>query len=255
MKNFGLLKGDGMKDDTEMGDLPLQDYVFEEEYNTELVQEAFRVALESLVATGMDVSGIEEYFLDKAQQNILDEFSTGLEVFNGLVGVLLRQETSLLHEAIVRLFTLRQRLEDIRNGSIIVGTCPTSITRVASEAALGVYKSKASHYEIPEIEIVAVVMRPTYKLQWFEERGMNTIEIETLVIAHFDKHYPLIKLEGEKGLIHFKAIELLVSGVGDPASRCSNSSGLSQYSRFFHGSIAPVLWRSYCYPRTRETRR
>ncbi|CAE6432715.1 unnamed protein product [Rhizoctonia solani] len=160
----------------------------------------------NLVAAGVNVPGIEECFLDEIEQNILDEFHTGFEVFDDVVSVLSLQETPFLHEVVVELFNLRMRLEDIRNGSRL-GTSPTSVTRVAAEAALWAYKLMVKDDELPDICIIAVVMHPTHKLQWFNKRGMDTRRIEAAVIERFNQSYPLVLVKGESnqdGLVESK---------------------------------------------------
>ncbi|CAE7176097.1 unnamed protein product [Rhizoctonia solani] len=163
---------------------------------------------QNLVAAGLNVPGIEDCYLSEFEQNILSEFNTVLEAFSDLVGILSRQDSPFLHEVVTELSDLRTRLENIRNGSGI-GTSLTSITRVAIESAIWAYKLMAGDGELPEIGIVAVVMHPAHKLEWFSNRKIDTGRVRAVVIEHFRKIF-LVEEEWVKArLIDFKNLAVV----------------------------------------------
>ncbi|KAG8714874.1 hypothetical protein FRC11_006707 [Ceratobasidium sp. 423] len=159
----------------------------------------FQPTLHNLVAARVNVPGLDRCFLDEAQQKLLEDFHMCLEAFTKLVDVFSRQEIPFLHEVLVELLALRMLLDDIRNDRL--GSHLTPLTRLAAEAALSAYNLLEKDDTLPEIHIIVIVMRPTHKLQWFEDRGMNTSGIQALLHEYFDQNYPLIKREGdEEGL-------------------------------------------------------
>ncbi|CAE6411896.1 unnamed protein product [Rhizoctonia solani] len=139
-------------------------------------------------------------FLEESQLKLLGDFHRCLQAFHKLGIVLSRQEVPLLHEVVEELFILRAHLEDICNDRL--GTNLTSVARMAAAAALSAYELIGKGDMLPEVYNILMVMRPTHKLQWFEERGMDTQRISASVEAYFEENYPLIKRENdEEGLI------------------------------------------------------
>ncbi|CAE6485140.1 unnamed protein product [Rhizoctonia solani] len=162
----------------------------------------FQPTLHNLVAAG-NTLGLDECCLDEAQQKLLEDFNICLEAFKPLVDIFSRQEIPFLHEVLAELFILRMLLDDIRNDRL--GTHLTALARVAAEAALSAYNLIDKDDTLPEIYIMVIVMRPTHKLQWFENHGMNTSRIQALVNEYFDQNYPLKKRESdEEGLLDLK---------------------------------------------------
>ncbi|EUC55799.1 hAT family dimerization protein [Rhizoctonia solani AG-3 Rhs1AP] len=160
-------------------------------------------------------------FLEETQLKLLEDFHRCLQAFHKLGIILSRQEIPFLHEVVEELFTLRAHLEDICNDRL--GTNLTSVARMAAAAALSAYELIGKGDMLPEVYSILMVMRPTHKLQWFEERGMNTQRISALVEAYFEENYPLIKRENdEEGLVD------LVTAQTDNLKTYLSSSVLSE---------------------------
>ncbi|CUA67931.1 hypothetical protein RSOLAG22IIIB_07615 [Rhizoctonia solani] len=166
-------------------------------------------------AAGSDIPVPTGYhYMDKAEQRILHEFNTILEIFDDVVRVLSHEKSPPLYEVIMKLFDLKTRLGEIRDGHGH-GTVLTSVTRLAAGATLCAYKLMVGNDELPGIAIVAIAMHPAYKLKWFKNQRADAGMVRETLIEHFNRDYCI----NEENIVDPKsapAIDSIVDYLNDP---------------------------------------